>query len=350
MTDLSPDAHSGRALISVGDFLQHGFVLPEQTAALTQVAKDFRLRMSPEMAAAGSPGVARQFVPSVQELIERPEDLTDPIGDDTHAPVPGLTHRYPDRVILHVTKTCEVYCRFCFRRETVGETGHLPEEALTQALDYIARTPAIWEVVLTGGDPLVLSARRLSDLLARIAAIPHVAVVRFHTRVPVVAPHRITPALIAALKTRLTPWIVIHTNHPDELTENATAALASLADAGIPLLSQSVLLKGVNDQVETLDRLFRRLYALRVKPYYLHHCDLARGASHFRTTIAAGQALIAALRGHLPGPCLPTYILDIPGGYGKSPIGPAYLSHHGAGHWDVLDWRGQSHRYSDPAA
>ena len=316
---------------------------------LDRVAQDFRLRLTPQMRAASvvSEGVARQFVPSAAELIQRPEDKLDPIGDDTHAPVPGLTHRYPDRVILHVTKTCEVYCRFCFRRETVGETGHLPPDKLDAALDYIARTPAISEVILTGGDPLVLSARRIADLLARLATIAHVAVVRLHTRVPVVAPDRITDALIAALRLHPAVWVVVHTNHADELTPDARAALGRLADAGVPLLSQSVLLRGVNDSADTLEALFRALIRLRVKPYYLHHCDLARGAGHFRTTIAKGQSIMAALRGRLSGTAVPTYVLDIPGGFGKVPIGPDYLL-PGEHAWTVTDPNGQQHRYEDP--
>ncbi|MEF3046703.1 lysine-2,3-aminomutase-like protein [Pseudotabrizicola sp. L79] len=347
---LAPDTHKGRATVSVADLIRDGFALPAEADTLTRVVQDFRLRITPEMRdAATSDGVARQFVPSAQELIARPEDLTDPIGDAAHAPVPGLTHRYPDRAILHITKTCEVYCRFCFRRETVGDTGHLPPDQLDAALDYIAQTPQLWEVILTGGDPLVLSPRRLADVMQRLAAIDHVQVVRFHSRVPVVAPQRINAALIDALRTRLTPWIVIHTNHADELTPAATEAIGRLANAGIGLLSQSVLLRGVNDTADALETLFRRLYALRVKPYYLHHCDMARGAGHFRTTIAQGQALMAQLRGRLSGPCLPSYVLDIPGGHGKSPIGPGYLTHLSRGAWEVTDWNGKRHLYADPA-
>ncbi len=346
MTALLPQA---RALHSVADLVAEGLAPAGDAALLETVAQDFRVRVTPQMrdAARTSDAVARQFVPSTQELTISPADLADPIGDDAHAPVPGLTHRYPDRVILHVTKTCEVYCRFCFRRETVGETGHLPQAQLDAALDYIARTPAIWEVILTGGDPLVLSARRIADLLARLKAIPHVGVIRLHTRVPVVAPERVTDALIAALRQHPSVWVVIHTNHADELTGAARAALGRLADAGVPLLSQSVLLRGVNDTGEALEALFRALVRLRVKPYYLHHCDLARGAGHFRTTIATGQALMAALRGRLSGTCLPTYVLDLPGGFGKVPVGPDYL-HHDGERWQVTDPNGKVHAYCDP--
>lgn len=351
MTDLSPDHHEGRATVSIAELIRDGFALPADAEDLSRVVDTFRMRITPAMrkAAQTAPAVARQFVPSTEELVARPEDMVDPIGDDRFSPVSGLTHRYPDRAILHITKTCDVYCRFCFRRETVGDSGHLSAEKLDAVLTYIKATPSLWEIILTGGDPLVLSPRRLADVMERLAAIPHVEVVRFHTRVPVVAPHRITEALIRALDTRLTPWIVVHTNHADELTAEAEAALQKLSRAGIGLLSQSVLLKGVNDSTDALETLFRKLYRLRVKPYYLHHCDMAKGASHFRTTIAAGQTLIAALRGRLSGPCLPTYILDIPGGYGKSPIGPSYLFEGAKGEWTVADWQGGLHSYSDPS-
>jgi len=337
------------AVQTVAGLVADGLVQAEDAPVLERVAQDFRLRLTAPMrqAAAGSAAVARQFVPTAEELVNRPDDLFDPIGDDVHAPVPGLTHRYPDRVILHVTKTCEVYCRFCFRRETVGDTGHLPQDQLDAALDYIRRTPAIWEVILTGGDPLVLSARRIAALVAQLSAIAHVGVIRLHTRVPVVAPERITDDLVAALRQHPSVWVVVHTNHADELTPEARDALTRLADAGVPLLSQSVLLRGVNDTVEALEHLFRALIRLRVKPYYLHHCDLARGAGHFRTTIAEGQALMAALRGRLSGTCLPTYVLDIPGGHGKVPIGPDHLHRDGDG-WRVTDPNGGQHRYHDP--
>lgn len=298
-------------------------------------------------AALNSKGVADQFVPDARELNILPEESFDPIGDDVHSPVKGLTHRYPDRVILHVTKTCEVYCRFCFRRETVGDAGHLSEAEIDAALAYVASQPQIWEVILTGGDPLVMSARRLAALIEKIKAIEHVGILRIHTRVPVVAPEKITPELVSALKGHPCAWLVVHTNHADEMTPAAKAALARLADAGIPLLSQSVLLRGINDSVAALEALFRGLIRNRVKPYYLHHCDLARGTSHFRTTIAEGQALMAALRGRLSGTCLPHYILDLPGGHGKVPLGPDYLQADGDG-WLVRDPQGRLHRYEDP--
>lgn len=324
--------------------------LAADTPALAAIGETFRIRISPAMAAAMTPddGLARQFVPSPAEATIRPEELADPIGDHAFSPAPGLTHRYPDRVILAVTQTCEVYCRFCFRRETVGAAGALPETDLAQALDYIRRTPAIWEVILTGGDPLSLSPRRIGDILRRLAEIDHVQVIRLHSRVPVVAPDRITDTLLATFDIRPVVELVIHTNHPAEITPAACAALRRLSRAGVPMLAQTVLLRGVNDDPAVLEALFRALVVNRVKPYYLHHCDLAKGTSHFRTTIAEGQAIMAALRGRLSGPCLPTYVLDIPGGAGKVPIGPGYLAPLAPGQWQVTDWQGRPHPYADP--
>ncbi|SOC17567.1 L-lysine 2,3-aminomutase [Rhodobacter sp. JA431] len=349
MTALPPKP----ALTHPDALLHEGLVQKTDLPALARVAESFRIRITPAMRAAiARPGdaVAAQFVPTAAELHTRPEELLDPIGDSTHAPVPGLTHRYPDRAILHITKTCDVYCRFCFRRETVGETGPLPEADLAKALDYIATTPALREIILTGGDPLTLSPRRLEAVLVRLSAIPHITTIRLHTRVPVVAPERITSDLAQLLHAqRPAVWIVVHTNHAQELTAPARTALARLVDAGVPLLSQSVLLRGVNDTREALLNLFRALQDLRVKPYYLHHCDLAPGTSHFRTTIAEGRALIASLRGHLSGAALPSYVLDIPGGFGKVPITADHFT-PGAepGLWHVTDWQGRTHDYVDP--
>jgi lysine 2,3-aminomutase len=277
----------------------------------------------------------------------RPEESRDPIGDDARSPVEGIVHRYPDRVLLKLVNACAVYCRFCFRREMVGPgRGGLAPAALAKALDYIRACPQIWEVILTGGDPLVLSARRLKDVVTRLAAIAHVKVIRVHTRVPVAAPERVTAALVRALraekKKKKATFVVLHVNHPRELTKQARAACARLVDAGIPMLSQSVLLRGVNDDAATLGALLRALVECRIKPYYLHHADLAPGTAHLRTSIAAGQALMRALRGRYSGLCQPAYVLDIPGGYGKSPIGANYMSEDGA---TVEDFNGRRHTY-----
>ncbi|MBC7146716.1 MAG: lysine-2,3-aminomutase-like protein [Thioclava marina] len=350
MTDHS---RQPRALTRVYDLERDGLTAPEARADLERVAEEFRIRVTPEMRGAiAEPAdpVAAQFVPSAKELTTRPEELEDPIGDDAHSPVPGLTHRYPDRVILHITKTCDVYCRFCFRRETVGETGPLPEDQLTAALDYIAATPAIREVILTGGDPLTLSTRRLASVLERLSTIPHLDQIRLHTRVPVVAPERITDTLCHILRAAPTAWIVLHTNHAQELTPTARTAIARLVDHGIPMLSQTVLLRGINDSADALETLLRALTKLRVKPYYLHHCDLARGTSHFRTTITEGRTLMAELRRRCSGTMLPNYVLDIPGGHGKVPITADHFTQGDSpGHWRVTDRNGRTHDYRDPA-
>ena len=320
--------------------------------ALAAVAARYAVQITPALEDLIDPAdpadpIARQFRPSAAELDRRPEELADPIGDDAHSPVPGIVHRYPDRVLLKPVHVCAVYCRFCFRREVVGPGAAqaLSPAALDRALAYVAARPAIWEVILSGGDPLVLSPRRLERIGRALAAAGHVKVLRVHTRLPVADPARVTPALVAALKEGgKSTWVVLHANHPRELSEAARAACARLVDAGIPVLSQSVLLRGVNDDPATLEALLRAFVEARVKPYYLHHADLAPGTSHFRTTIAEGQDLVRALRGRVSGLCQPAYVLDIPGGHGKSPIGPCYLAEgeHGT---TVDDWQGGRHAY-----
>lgn len=341
-----------RALTGLADLAEAGLIADAGDQHLRGVAETFRIRITPAMqaaiAAADDP-VARQFVPTIAENVVNDTDLHDPIGDRVHLAAPGLTHRYPDRVILALTQTCDVYCRFCFRRETVGETGALSDADLDAAMDYLARTPKVREVVLTGGDPLTLSPRRIATVLDRLAAVRHIEHVRFHSRVPVVAPDRIDAALLSALGRHPAVWVVVHTNHAQELTDTARAALARLTGAGIPLLSQTVLLRGVNDRAETLADLFRALVRLKVKPYYLHHCDLARGAGHFRTTIAEGRAIMADLRGMISGLCIPTYVLDTPGGFGKVPLTEAYVTETAPGRHLVRDHAGRLHAYTDPA-
>lgn len=337
-------------LTTLPQLVAAGLVEPASAAELADVVAEFRVAVTPAMQAAmqgRDDGIARQFLPDPREGDIGPEALADPIGDRVHSPVPGLTHRYADRAILHLTQTCAVYCRFCFRRETVGDAGTLDSAALERVYAHLAATPAIREVILTGGDPMVLSARRLGSVIARLAGLGTLDAIRIHTRVPVVAPERVDPEMVRALKGPVPVWVVIHANHPQELGPQALASLARLADAGVPLLSQTVLLRGVNDSAAVLEALFRALYRSRVKPYYLHHCDLARGAGHFRTTISQGQAIMAALRGRVSGAMLPQYVLDIPGGYGKVPIGPDYLTPSAEG-WTVTDPHGRRHAYRDP--
>ena len=325
-----------------------GLIAAADVAAIQAVAARYAVAITPEMAALIDPAdaddpIARQFLPDARELDVAPEERFDPIGDEAHSPCEGVVHRYPDRVLLKLLQVCAVYCRFCFRRETVGpgQANALSATALDTAMAYIAGCPDVWEVILTGGDPFAASPRRLADVGARLAAIDHVRILRVHTRVPVVDPDRITTALIDALKASgKTIYIAVHANHPRELTAGTRQACAKLSDAGFVLVSQSVLLRGVNDDVETLAALMRGFVELRIKPYYLHHPDLARGTSHLRVSIAEGQALMRALRGTLSGLCQPTYVLDIPGGYGKAPLGPDA--------WNgtqIMDFRGMTHAY-----
>jgi len=320
----------------------------DQLAALEKVAARYAVAITPAIADLIDPSdphdpIARQFVPDPRELETRSDESADPIGDDAHSPVEGIVQRYPDRVLLKLVNACAVYCRFCFRREMVGPgRGGLSRAALAAALDYIRNTPQIWEVILTGGDPLILSPRRLKEVTAQLAAIDHVKVIRVHTRLPIAAPEKVTPALVRALRSDKAAYVVLHANHPRELTAQARAAVARFVDAGVPVLSQSVLLRGVNDDVETLGALMRALVECRVKPYYLHHADLAPGTAHLRTSIAEGQSLMRALHGRYSGLCQPAYVLDIPGGYGKSPIGPNYLS---ADCSAVEDFDGRRHAY-----
>jgi lysine 2,3-aminomutase len=342
-----------RSLKTIGDLEGAGLVSAEQRPALEPVAERYAIAVTPAIAALidrNDPGdpIARQFVPDAAELLRLPEEREDPIGDAAHSPVEGIVHRYPDRVLLKAVHVCPVYCRFCFRREMVGPQGlgTLASQAMDAAFAYIADHPEIWEVILTGGDPLVLSPRRLASIMERLAAIDHVKVVRFHTRVPVVEPERVDAALIDALKaSRKTTYLALHANHPRELTASAKAACARLVDSGVVMISQSVLLKGVNDDADTLAALMRAFVENRIKPYYLHHPDLAPGTSHFRLTIEEGQALVASLRGRVSGLCQPTYILDIPGGHGKAVIAASTIEDNGGGCFTVTDFRGEGHDY-----
>ena len=331
-----------KPLRTPADLAEAGLIDVAALPGLERVAARYAVAVTPAVAALVDPGdphdpIARQFVPQAFELDTTPQERADPIGDAAHSPVMGIVHRYPDRVLLKLTHTCAVYCRFCFRREVVGPAGagDLRADEREAAFAYVAAHPEIWEVILTGGDPLVLSARRLGEAMARLAAIDHVKVVRLHTRIPVVDPEAVTSERVAALKAfGGAVYVAVHANHPRELTPAARAACARLVDAGLPLVSQSVLLKGVNDDAATLEALMRAFVETRIKPYYLHHADLAPGTGPFRTTLAEGQALMRDLRGRVSGLCQPTYVLDVPGGHGKAPVGPCYL-HDIDGDWMV---------------
>ena len=305
----------------------------EALPALERVAARYAVAITPalvELIDTSDPDdpIARQFVPTAAEHEMQPGENADPIGDHPHSPVAGIVHRYPDRVLFKLVHVCAVYCRFCFRREMVGpgKENALSDGAYRAAIDYIRTHSEIWEVILTGGDPLMLSPRRMSEIMADLAGIDHVKIIRLHTRVPVADPARISDEMVAALKvTGATTWVALHANHARELTETARGACARLVDAGSPMVSQSVLLRGVNDNVTALSDLMRAFVECRIKPYYLHHGDLAPGTAHLRTTIAEGQNLMRQLRGRVSGLCQPDYVIDIPGGAGKSPVGPNYV-------------------------
>jgi lysine 2,3-aminomutase len=350
---LDTDAVTARTLTMPEQLAQAGLVSMSDLATLDTVSARYAVALPPALAGLidrSDPNdpIARQFVPTMAELETTADERADPIGDNVHAPVPGIVHRHRDRVLFKIVAACPVYCRFCFRREMVGPGGEtaLSRDAFETALAYIAAHPEIWEVILTGGDPFILSARRVADVTARLAAIPHVKIIRWHTRVPVADPARVTDDFVRALKTDgVTTVVAIHANHPRELSPEACKAIARLADAGIPLLSQSVLLKGVNDCVETLEALMRAFVETRIKPYYLHHPDLAPGTSHFRVSVADGLALMRALKIRLSGLALPSYVLDIPGGYGKVPLDSANAEEIAPGRYRIRDADGRWHSY-----
>src|SRR5216684_2083729 len=337
------------------ELVAHGLAPAAELADLEQVAARYAVAVTPDIAALidmddTDDPIARQFIPRAEELAVQPGESADPIGDHTHSPVAGIVHRYPDRVLFKLVHVCAVYCRFCFRREMVGpgKATALSSAAYRGALDYIREHREIWEVILSGGDPLMLSPRRLTEVMADLASIDHVKVIRIHTRVPVADPARISAEMIAALRVKgAATWVALHANHAKELADKARAACAAMIDAGIPMVSQSVLLRGVNDNAAALEALMRAFVECRIKPYYLHHGDLAPGTAHWRTGIEEGQALMRALRGRLSGLCQPTYVLDIPGGHGKSPIGPNYLVRPGSGtrRYEVEDFNGGRHAY-----
>ncbi len=343
---------AARSLKTPADLHSAGLIPEERLEAVRAVADRYAIALTPTVLslidrADPTDPLARQFVPDPAELLTTPEERADPIGDDAHSPVKGIVHRYPDRVLLKAVHVCPVYCRFCFRREMVGPQGDgtLSADELSAALDYIRGHDEIWEVILTGGDPLVLSPRRLGAIMRGLASIEHVKIVRFHTRVPVVDPDHIDAALIAALKeSGKVIYVALHANHARELTAEARAACARLIDAGLPMVSQTVLLKGINDDPKILGDLMKAFVETRIKPYYLHHPDLAPGTSHFRMDIAEGQKIVAALRGNISGLCQPTYVLDIPGGHGKAPIGESAVRGDG-GCYSVSDFRGNDHSY-----
>ncbi len=305
---------------------------PEERKALESTMQKFPLSVTPyylsliDTSDFRNDPIFHQAFPSPSELNIARTDMADPLHEDKDSPVPGLTHRYPDRVLLHISNVCAMYCRHCTRKRKVGDVDSVPSrEETARALDYIRRTPAVRDVLLSGGDPFMLSDAHLDWILTELDGIAHVEVVRIGTRVPVVLPFRITDDLVEMLKQHHPLWINTHFNHPREFTESSKAALGKLADAGIPLGNQSVLLAGVNDCHRIMRSLVHKLVANRVRPYYLYQCDLSQGLSHFRTPVGKGIEIIEHLIGHTSGFAVPTYVIDAPGGGGKIPVMPNYL-------------------------
>lgn len=292
--------------------------------------------------------VAAQYIPQINELLVSGAERIDPTGDNAHSPVKGIVHRYPDRALLKITNICPVYCRYCFRKSMIGPQSN--EYSLTKtereaAIQYIRDTPQIWETILTGGDPLILSAAQIGETLDKLEAIKHIRTLRIHTRTPIASPEKITAEMAASLTRDKALYIIMHINHAQELTPEVITAIQTLQKTGAVLLSQSVLLKNINDSVKTLENLFRELVALKVKPYMLHQLDAAPGTEHFRVPIEQGQHIMRELRGNISGLCMPEYMLDIPNGHGKIPLTPSYCSHNGDENYTLTDPQGKAHSY-----
>jgi lysine 2,3-aminomutase len=326
----------------------------EERGNLNKCLKKFTMEITPYYAALmgrGDPNcpVRMQSVPRLAELFDHASESSDPLHEDVDSPVPGLTHRYPDRVLLLVTNICSMNCRHCTRRRLVGDMdAHMPDGNIQKAIDYIKKTPAIRDVLISGGDPLVLSDDKLESIIKRIHEIDHVEIIRLGTRMPVVMPQRVTDGLVNMLKKYHPIFLNTHFNHPKEITLEAKEACEKLAGAGIPVGNQSVLLSGVNDDPVVMKKLVHKLLAIRVKPYYIYQCDLSLGISHFRTSVAKGIEIIENLRGHTTGLAVPTFVVDAPGGGGKIPVMPNYLISMGDDRAILRNFEGVITRYIWP--
>ena len=348
-----------QTLTALGDLIAHNLVDAKNRTALEEVNARYAIAIPPHFRRLIQDGqdtgpIARQFVPDPREQQVQPEECADPIGDNAHTPVKGIVHRYHNRVLLKVVSVCPVYCRFCFRREMVGpgHDAHLAPSDLARALAYVADHPEIEEVIMTGGDPLVLSPRRIRRLTQGLAQVPHLKKLRWHSRIPVACPERVTDELIDALTaSRLRVQLAVHTNHAQELTPDARRACQRLIAANVTLLSQSVLLRGVNDDPDTLAGLVAACHDTGIQPYYLHHLDLAPGTGHFRVSMRSGQIILNIARRHRPDLTFPTYMLDVPGGFGKVPIENSHVrcvgQSKGVDLYRVRDPMGRVHIYRD---
>jgi lysine 2,3-aminomutase len=329
-----------KGLIKPKQLVDHNIISEDESESFSEINKIFDMRVPKiflEHIKQDNHPLKKQFIPDSKELVFLPEELTDPIGDETFSPVEGLTHRYKNRVLLKPTYMCASYCRFCFRRYKVSNSeNNLTNENYIKCLEYIKNHEEIWEVILTGGDPLVLRDQQLGKIMNDLSEIEHVKIVRFHSRIPSVLPQRITPELIKTLKdSKKTIWFSAHINHADEFTAECKHALGVLTNSGIPVVMQSVLLKGVNDSFEALKALFETAVENNVRPYYLHYPDLAKGTHHFRMPLDDAQKLFATLRGKLSGLCIPVFVLDIPGGLGKISAEKSRIWQHSDGSWQL---------------
>jgi len=329
----------------------------EEETALELAGKMLPMAVTPHYMALVSPtdpdqAIRRSMIPTVYERRRCPGEADDPLGEEHQSPIPGLVHRYPDRVLLLATDFCSAYCRYCTRSRVVGHGSITPStRRLQMVFDYIRSKPQIRDVLISGGDPLTLSDNRLEFILSNLRAIPHVEIIRLGTKIPAVLPQRITPQLVRMLRKYHPLWMSLHFTHPDECCCETAKACAMLADAGIPLGSQTVLLKGINDNAEVMTRLMHSLMKMRVKPYYLYQCDPISGSEHFRTPVSKGVDIIRALRGHTSGYAVPTYVIDAPGGGGKIPVSPDYVEDKDtAGNLHLRNYEGGSYQYPDYVA
>jgi len=329
-------------------------LLPEEEAVFAKQGFSFRMAITPYYLSLIDPEnpndpVRLQAIPRIYESEVDASDMADPLHEDADAPVPGMTHRYPDRVLLLLTDQCAMYCRHCTRRRKAGEhDAPMPRENVDKAIEYIREHTEIRDVILSGGDPLTLGDERLDEILGQISKIEHVDIVRLGTRTPVVLPMRITPELTAVLRKYPFVWLNTHFNHPQEISDSATKALAAIAETGIPMGNQSVLLKGINDHVDVMKNLVHKLVRNRVRPYYIYQCDLSEGIAHFRTPVSKGIEIIESLRGHTSGLCVPTYVVDAPGGGGKIPVMPNYIISQMPGRVILRNYEGFITSYTEP--
>lgn len=327
---------------------------PEEEEGVRTSLQTLRMAITPYYLSLINPDdphcpVRKQAIPTGAETHQSAADLLDPLHEDEDSPVPGLTHRYPDRVLLLITDMCSMYCRHCTRRRFAGQKDdESPVDNIQKAIDYIAQTPQVRDVLLSGGDALMVSDAKLESIIKRLRAIPHVEIIRIGSRTPVVCPQRITDKLVDMLKQYHPIWLNTHFNHPAEITPEAAEACAKLANAGIPLGNQSVLLRGVNDCVNVMKRLVHQLVKMRVRPYYIYQCDLSMGLEHFRTPVSKGIEIIEGLRGHTSGYAVPTFVVDAPGGGGKTPVMPTYVISQSPGKVVLRNFEGVITTYTEP--